>query len=385
MKEFVSKLIDRNLQRKRESGITSYVLYSVMLFCCYKLFKNIEIFSENIGDLTNNIQNASELTILFGNCYIAFYFILLSFKNRNSIFSYFKIIKYEEENFDFHLFIIRFIYFSLPFILLIYSTNFYIQKISFVNYEIVYQYSTPIKDYKDIYFYILFFLNLLPIVALFNYLLSSTKSEKKLKLNYDSDSEKDYTSDLIIFIVSITIIIFSIYISFKINFSAKIVFFKIITLFYFILYIIEKIIVSKNYDIDTLKLEKFEFEIYKNNMEDNEIRNKFQENYLGFFIDDWIEINQVLINKTKKELLKNNRSLQMKLRKKTLSDDEIKLLKNDIEDFKNSKFNILNNKLKEINGILNDNINSRNLDNNEKEKLLNLKNNTESLIKEIKT
>jgi hypothetical protein len=137
--------------------------------------------------------------------------------------------------------------------------------------------------------------------------------------------------------------------------------------------------------IPALKLEKFEFEIYKNNMEDNEIRNKFQENYLGFFIDDWIEINQVLINKTKKELLKNNRSLQMKLRKKTLSDDEIKLLKNDIEDFKNSKFNILNNKLKEINGILNDNINSRNLDNNEKEKLLNLKNNTESLIKEIKT
>lgn len=71
MRAYISKLIDRNLQRKRESGFTTYALYSVLFIVVYKIFEIVHLipfqsdFWEVIEILTYSINLLFSLRFIY--------------------------------------------------------------------------------------------------------------------------------------------------------------------------------------------------------------------------------------------------------------------------------------------------------------------------------
>lgn len=88
MKDFISKLNDRNLQRKRESGFTSYVIYSVFLLVLYKLFKIFEYFLIRTEYEPDNLSNTIWLICFtFNALFNLGYSINLLFPNLLKLYS----------------------------------------------------------------------------------------------------------------------------------------------------------------------------------------------------------------------------------------------------------------------------------------------------------
>ena len=58
MKSFITKLNDRNIQRKRESGVTSYVLFSVLILALYKVFSHSEYLLMNTFFNVKNLNQS---------------------------------------------------------------------------------------------------------------------------------------------------------------------------------------------------------------------------------------------------------------------------------------------------------------------------------------
>lgn len=96
LKNFITKLNDRNLQRKRESGITSYVLFSVLIFCSYKLYKNLSFYL--INDLDFKLNESIHLICFISNSLIAANYIFGTFQTEKRQFSNLKVIKYDKKN-----------------------------------------------------------------------------------------------------------------------------------------------------------------------------------------------------------------------------------------------------------------------------------------------
>lgn len=366
MRSFISKLNDRNLQRKRESGITTYALYSVLLFCAYKLFKNLELFLNDF-DFKKNILNIIELFIFFSNCYIAIYFILLSFEKNNKIFSTFKLLKYEQKNFDFYKFLLRSVFFLLPFIILIYSASYYVNDFTIDSIYLHFSVIKKIDNNKDIYFVLMVILNLIPFIVVTS-LIPSFKNEKKLKIDYYDDKN---SIDFFIFLISIIVICFSTYLSFKSNFQNKLIFFKIITLYYFILFIIEKIIIVNNSDSNTISLENLEYEIYLKDLQDDEIRKTLQENYIGYFIEDWITYNKTFILDLEKEILDKCNQIDQ-YENDEISDETRNKINLEVKNIITPYEEQINKKLIEINNILEQNKAYKKLSENENNDLIQL-------------
>lgn len=264
LKGFISKLNDRNLQRKRESGITSYVLISVLLFCLFKLYKNVSFFL--LQDLTYNSKDLIDILCFTSNSIIAIYFILAMFPNEKITFSNLKLIKYYTKKYNLLNSII------MTFLLLtpIVST--------------VYSYWISVKGLSEYYYYFLGFLNIFSFILLLSQL---TPSKKQLKITKSSSEGNILT--LIIIIISIIVIVFSIILISQISTTEKFIFIKIIVLFYTVLYIGEKIVEQENDDIIKFDLENFEYEIYLNNLNDDQIRERLQENYIGYTIEYWLQ------------------------------------------------------------------------------------------------
>lgn len=274
LKSFISKLNDRNLQRKRESGVTTYVLYTLLFFCVYKLYKNISYSSLNLENF--EISEFVHLTCYISNSLVGLYFIILTFQTEKTTFSNLKVIKYDINNFNLFRFIIAFFLFSIPIISLILSFCYNIDKIVDFN----------------LFFYVFF--GILNIILLFFLYDSIFRSKKNIEI---SNGTKEYIGlKIIIIIISITVIIICAFLSFKISINDKFILTKIIFLIYANLFILEKIVEQEMNDITTFKLENFEYEIYLKNLSDDEIRKRLQENYIGYLIDYWIEYKNKELN-----------------------------------------------------------------------------------------
>lgn len=272
LKNFISKLNDRNLQRKRESGITSYVLLSVLMFCIYKLYKNLSfyiLFNKDFS-LTQSIQ----LVCFMSNALVAVYFIISTFQTNKMPFSNLKVIKYDKKNFNLFSYLILLFLYLIPIISTILS------------------YKTQSSELSKNYYYVIGFLNFVLMVSLFEPFIS-TKKQLKIINSSDSSTGLIFT----IFIISIFVIIYSLALAFDINLFEKFIFIKIIVLFYTILFILDKIVEQEKNDTYTINLENFEYEIYLKNLNDAEIRNILQENYIGYLIEYWIEFNTKEIKK----------------------------------------------------------------------------------------
>ncbi|WP_147367570.1 hypothetical protein [Chryseobacterium sp. AG363] len=271
LRNFISKLNDRNLQRKRESGFTSYVLYSALIFCLYKLYKNVFYYFQNLDSL--DIYNSIFLICFTSNSMIACYYIIITFQSEKKTFSNLTTIKHSKLNMNFYGYLLMFIFFLIPILSTFLSIRF----------------RTTQLDFE--YFLILGILNLISISILTKILLNNPKKIKIVKSNNDT-----IPIEAVTFFTSLGVIIYSFIISVKIELFEKFIFVKIVILTYVILFIIDRIINQNNNDDNTFNLENFEYEIYLKNFNDDQIREKLQENYIGYLVDDWIEFNIKKIN-----------------------------------------------------------------------------------------
>lgn len=266
LKSFITKLNDRNLQRKRESGITSYVLISVLIFCTYKLYKNLAFYFIYYVDF--ELTKILHLICFVSNSLVASYFIVSSFQTEKKPFSNLKTIKYDKRNFNLFGYTITVFLLVIPIISTCYS------------------YLNKTEELNEYYYYYLGLLNFVSVLLLLEPIYSQ---KKELKIN-DTNNE-NIGLRIFIILISIMVIIFSISLALKVSINEKIIFIKIIVLFYIILYILEKIVEQEKNDINTFNLENFEYEIYLKNLDDEQIRERLQENYIGYLIDYWIDYN----------------------------------------------------------------------------------------------
>lgn len=273
-KNFISKLNDRNLQRKRESGMTSYVLYSALIFCIYKLYKNTLYYFQTLENL--DIHNSIFLVSFISNSMVALYFIALSFQPEKNIFSNLTTIKYNKSNNSFYAHLLMIILFSIPAL----STLF-----SFINRT----------DQLHIEYFI--FLGILNSICL-SLLIYTFFAKKNIKVVKSNIDQNNMPGEILIFIISCSVIIFSAVMSIEIQLFEKFIFIKVILLLYVILFIFDKIIDQNTKDSNTFNLENFEYEIYLKDLNDDQIREKLQENYVGFFIDYWIDFKNKMYHES---------------------------------------------------------------------------------------
>ena len=119
MKDFISKLNDRNLQRKRESGLTSYVIYSIFILILYKLFTNTEFLLTTSEYEPKNVKNVLWLICFtFNALFNLGYTINYLFPNI-SVFENIRLFK--KTKIDYYVFLSFLLSFPLGFFLICYT------------------------------------------------------------------------------------------------------------------------------------------------------------------------------------------------------------------------------------------------------------------------
>ncbi|VXB79753.1 conserved membrane hypothetical protein [Flavobacterium sp. 9AF] len=282
MKNYVSKLIDRNLQKKRESGITSYVLYSVLILVFYKLTQLYSVipFKKDFWDVF--IIFTTTLNICLG----LFFIISIYFETTKHTSSIRIKLNNNKRNLLDELLIILVIFLPFGFSsLLAYHDYFYLNTSNW--------YSIIISILEFIFF-----------IITFSLLKYERKNRNKIEITEGSTLTNDDRNwfSVTVYLLGAFIIIYSIINLHCVNSNIpklNILIFSI--LFYSVFFIVLKIFQLKESDNFINALEKFEYEINMKNLSDNDIRIELQKNYFGFLISDWIKYNYDLINSFENE------------------------------------------------------------------------------------
>ncbi|WDF46926.1 hypothetical protein PQ459_00255 [Chryseobacterium sp. KACC 21268] len=330
MKEFLSKLIDRNLQRKRESGITSYVLYSLVILTAYKLFGCIEfLLIDSIFEFDNLPLTVCLIAFLFNMLFINgsfFYYLFPNLKN----FKHLKVIK--NENLDNYQILSLFVSFPLGLLLNLYLF-----------------FSPLTKDWKLLTYAIIFFIAYILgcIMSFYLYLNNNVSSPPTIQ------SHKQKSENRIIFLLIILSIIInssSFYFIYNISIEYKVEIIKISILIYLLYAIFEKILQVNALDNYYSKLEDFEYEIKLRDLPEEQIKKEFQEKFSGFLVNDWIA-NQYRIFTSRKfeleETINYYNSLAQDLESEYSSSEKDTFYFKKSNDIKNG-FNIGVNKFKNL-------------------------------------
>lgn len=342
MRNYISKINDRNLQRKRESGLTTYALYSVLLLIIYKSAEQYPIIPFK--------SNFWEVTYIF-TCTIN---ILLSI---TIIYSVYELTLG-------HLSSIRLILKSnqsdrlLENILQL--TTFLLLPVTLNGLTFYHQF-----QYKNNFNW--FFLILGAILALVTILVLFLKrKERKINHTYEVfegtgnvGTDKDFVS-ILLYTFGTIVISFSLFYAFTFQTTiAKNLTVIYCTLLYSIPLILIKIIDLRKNDSFTTSLENLEYEINVRNLSDDEIRERLQKNYMGFLLSEWIAYNtkhladfqnEVTTKKgeiatMEQELSKIDATeypLEIKGRKERIEKEKFGL-KSKIEKFYNDKLNEIEN------------------------------------------
>lgn len=272
MKELITKINDRNIQRKRESGLTGYVLISGLIICLYKLFKHSEFLLNSSVYERENLHKSVELicytfNILFFSG-VLIYYLFPNLKTLNHI-------KFLKEN----------------------KTEGYIFLSMFLSYFIgttliLYILFTKQNPQKGFYTYCVFIF-LFNLISWFTFYLL-VKNDKLKPWTIQAKQDK-YKNSIIVSIIFVSLIVTSVssFFAYQIEISYKSQIIKIIILAYFSYVIIEKMLQVNSNDLFYSKLEAFEYEIKLRKVEDDDqIRKEFQERFTGFMVIEWIN-NQI--------------------------------------------------------------------------------------------
>ncbi|MBB6681206.1 hypothetical protein H4O20_07090 [Aequorivita sp. 609] len=367
MRNYITKINDRNLQRKKASGITNYVLYSILIIVIFKLIDLLPKISEDFSSLT-----FVEIIMYSLNSSLAIYMIYESFLSSIGNSSSLRVLKNSKESESYFKPLIESLLFVTPTIPTIY--------IAFNNFN------------DDVKFspYLIF----MSILSLFNIILAIavlfTKDKDRYKIYKGTNDSKSNTLSIIILIISVIVITYSINLLFNLNSDLdKLNLFIFGFLAFSILVILQRIIDNYSSDIFTKDLENLEYEIYVKNLSDNQIRHILQHKYMGFLINDWItnkedEISSELdlINTTKVNLTKERNELSKVDKEKYPIEYNGRLEKIENEEF-NLKMKISTfflDSIAEVDEIVKK---DNNISKSEKEKLIKLKKDLEKNLKKL--
>jgi hypothetical protein len=272
MKNYISKLNDRNIQRNRESGITTYALISALIIDLYNI---VEIypkipFREEFFDVILVIVYALNIYIFFAAIY-SFYSI--SFGHYSSIRIVHK-SKWDESLVEDFL--------QLSIILIPCLGNLFVTIYSYIYYNSIQ------------YYFLIMTLIFTLIVVLF---LIVTTEDSKLNNTYEifegtgrNGTDKD-TPTIVIYIIGTILISFSSYYVYTIPVAISKRYIMVFCLLvYAVPFILIKIISLSKKDRYSKALENLEYEIHMSNLDDDQIKQKLQENYMGFLLLDWINL-----------------------------------------------------------------------------------------------
>ena len=342
MKGYITKLNDRNLQRKKATGITNYVLYSLVAIILFKVIALIpEIHYENVdfNKLAKSIWYSFCLSLAL---YFIYFSFLTSFENSSSV----RILKYTKKSESYFLSLnisIIFLTTIVPAFLILWNS-----------------YKSNSYDFSvnEIILFVLTGVNLVFVLSV----IFSKKKELYKVIN--KTGENNEIMSKVIFGISLLVVIISTYELFSIelneNFNKSNLVLTCLLVFSMIV-ISEKIIESYKDDIFSKDLENLEYEIYLKDLSDNDIREILQKKYMGFLITDWIKFKESEIESEyefyeKEELIIKNKESELKeIDKEKYSiefkgrEDEINALKNKLS---NKKKRFFENHISEINEVL---------------------------------
>lgn len=273
LRNFISKLNDRNLQRKRESGYTSYALYTVLFLFSYKLYNNIILYYNNSSFDYNEMLHITCFTL---NILVSLRILYGTVVSEKRILSNWRVIKYSE-NKNIHSFILSLFMFDLPFVILIFS-------LILSNGSYLLYYLFLILLYLTPYFY------------------NEEKNFTKKKINLHSPTNLEFGVKIIFTNVSLLVIILSILLIINSATYKDFALIKVIILSYSILFILSRILNQEILDITTRDIESFEYEIYLKDLSDEEIRDRMYKNFIGYSIDYWIDMKKNELISFKKKI-----------------------------------------------------------------------------------
>jgi len=266
----ITKLNDRNLQRRRESGITNYILISILIIIIFKLIELAPILL-NENDIRQNLTIIlCTLCISFGLCQIIItYTATIGGKNR------LKLISKEVESESFIEHVVNYLIALIPLSISVSLVLFFGCK------------WFPIV--ATIYFSL--------IVIFFIFLDMNYGTEKKFQLTKVEGSGKPADEKSLIVILSyiiavawlFTTIVYIVKIDFIVYNNEVVDKIKFGLLLYSIPFILNFIFDLQKKSLRNKLLEDIEAEIYLNNLTDDEIKDRLREKYMGVGIDFWIE------------------------------------------------------------------------------------------------
>lgn len=293
MRDYIARLIDRNLQRRRESGLTFYALISVLLIILYKILL-----------VSPSIPIKSE-----------YWIILFVFTCVANIFVSLGLMYEATEDIIKH---------SAPIRLILNTNNLgrllpsLIKLLTFIFFPILlngltFYYLTCIKNKFGLFFLIITIFYGLFLLKWVKYRTIFDKKNKIKILEGTGRRDADGYIFGFSFFWGIFVIIGSIWYLFFLETELpihKIILFTV--LFYSIPIVIIFILNIRKSDDLIKSLEEIEYEIYVKNLSDKEIHEKLQAIYFGFGLSEWLIYRENSIN----EFIKNIEKLTMAIKSK---------------------------------------------------------------------
>jgi hypothetical protein len=285
LKDYIVKLNDRNIQRQRESGFTLYTIIGAIIFCFIHLLDNFEIAIRIINDLKHLY-----ITVIVSNAIFLFSFFYLSYNSATRKITLTKIFPFKRP-FDFEIGYYIFFIFYLT--------------ISIFNFILL----PKVQHIWHIIFLLIFgILTLLNVISPFVIkFFESKKINEKKKKGY-SIEEFDFTFfneslskniSIVLFCWAITLFVFWIFILYNIDFNLETKLIsstsKYVLVYFALLYLIKKALDLKSKEQENYQLEYFEKEIFFQNISNDEIKNKFENDFDGIPFSKWISNKHIEI------------------------------------------------------------------------------------------
>ncbi len=291
IKNYISKINDRNLQRKRESGLTTYALYSVLILIFYQIIQIYPTISFKTKFFENLIVVAYTL-----NIYIFIFFCVGVYGMTNGHPLSIRVISNNNKKFLFEqLFAWTALY--LPPIATISSLI-----IIFINYNTLDGYFLAVSSLYSLVFFLI-------LIGKFKK-RNINETYKIFEGTGRQDTDKDLPT-IILYLISLIIICFSCYYLFFHNLNGKLNIFTFTLLVFSFFIIIDRVFILRKSDSLTTALEDLEYEINIKELTDSEIRERLQKNYMGFLLSDWIIYNIQLVNDFKISVEKGKREIDL--------------------------------------------------------------------------
>lgn len=285
IKDYIVKLNDRNIQRQRESGFTLYAVLALILYCLIYLLNNICV-------VDSIFENESSLVVI--NLSSNIVFVLLQFFFAYAIATrrqpYTRIfINRSSTSYDFS---------DLPFILFL-ILILVINLVSFSSSKNTTQFAMLLI------FSFLAISNILsPLIMRWLKRFSLRSLTKKISLIEKIDFDyfnRDVTRRLSISLIIgnsllMSLIVFNVMLldlNVSLDTVAKI--FQYVATVYLTIILVQIALVLKNRERDNNELQEFEREIFFDNLSDEEIIRKYEEEHVGIPFSKWLKNKHIEI------------------------------------------------------------------------------------------